>query len=304
MLNLFPIEIKKALSKINLENVYEIRLRINKPISLNILGKICFLSSKGQTMSVNEAIILSKEDMEIIFYSACEHSVFSVNDNIKQGFITLDGGYRVGITGEVVYDNDEVLTIKNISSLNIRIPHQVSGCAEIALNYCLTNSFENTLIISPPGAGKTTVLRDLAYQISKNNIAYNLMIVDERNEISNTIDGVTNFNVGLLTDVITNSNKTFGFDNAIRTMRPDIIFTDEIGNNDDICSIRKAYTCGIKLVATIHANSIQDLKNKKEISEILDQKVFKRYILLSTRNGVGTYEGIYDENFKLMYREI
>lgn len=304
MLDIFPAEIKKALSRINLENVYELRLRINKPISLNILGKICFLSPKGQTMSVNEAIILSKEDMEVVFYSACEHSVFSVNDNIKQGFLTLDGGYRIGITGEIVYDKNEIHTIKNISSLNIRIPHQITGCAEIALNYCLTNSFENTLIISPPGAGKTTVLRDLAYQISKNNIAYNLMIIDERNEISNTINGVSNFNVGLLTDVITNSSKTYGFDNAIRTMRPDIIFTDEIGSNEDISSLRKAYTCGIKIVATIHANSIQDLKNKKELSELLEHKVFRRYVLLSVRNGVGTYEGIYDENFKLLYREM
>ena len=130
------------------------------------------------------------------------------------------------------------------------------------------------------------------------------MIIDERNEISNTIDGVSNFDVGLLSDTIVGSSKSFGFASSIRTMRPDIIFTDEIGNKDDIDCIMKAATCGIKIAATIHASSIQDIKNKKEMEDIIQSKIFKRYILLSTRKGVGTYEGIYDEYFKLLYREI
>lgn len=303
MLEIFPERIKNALSKLNLNNVYEIRLRVNKPIAINQLGQTYFVSIKGITSNCNDAIILTKEEIEIIFYSICENSVFSVNDRIKQGFITLQNGARVGITGEIVYENNKISTIKNVSSLNIRIPHEIYGCAEIAFNYCLTNTFENTLIISPPGAGKTTIMRDLARQISKHNIAYNIMIIDERNEISNTISGVTNFDVGILTDVIINSSKEFGFNTSIRTMRPDIIFTDEIGGINDIESIKKAATCGIKVAATIHASSLNDLKNKKEMEDVIQSKIFKRYILLSNRKGVGTYEGIFDENFKLLFRE-
>lgn len=303
MLENFPERIKNALLRINFNNVYEIRLRVNKPIAINQLGQTYFLSLKGQTSNCNDAIILTKEEIEIIYYSICENSIFSVNDKIKHGFITLKNGARVGIAGEIVYENDKISTMKNISSLNIRIPHEIYGCAEIAFNYCITNTFENTLIISPPGAGKTTIMRDLARQISKHNIAYNIMIIDERNEISNTIGGITNFDVGILTDVIINSSKEFGFNTAIRTMRPDIIFTDEIGSIKDIESIRLAATCGIKLAATIHAASLNDIRNKKELEELIQSKIFKRYILLSTRKGVGTYEGIFDENFKLLFRE-
>ena len=304
MLEIFTSEIKKALSTLNLKNIYEIRLRVNKPIAINVLGKLNFLSYKGLTTKLQEAIVVTKSEMNTIFYSICQHSVYSVNDELKQGYVTIKGGIRVGVAGQLVYENNEVLTIKGVSSLNIRIPHEVVGFAEMAFNYCLTNSFENTLIISPPGSGKTTLLRDLARQISKHNIAYNLMIIDERNEITNTIDSVASFDTGYFTDVLTNCSKMYGFQAGIRTLRPDIIFTDEIGGIDDIEAIEKAATCGIKIAATIHAASINDLKNKKELSSILNSKLFKRYILLSNRKGVGTYEGIFDENFKLLYREI
>ncbi len=303
-MDILPDRIANAVKLIDNSKLYEIRLRVNKPITVNIQNRYHYLTDSGLASNLENAITPTTETINTIFYNACEHSKYAVNDELKQGYITLNGGYRLGICGEMVYENNEISTIKNISSLNIRIPHEVKGCAKIAFEYCLTNTFENTLIISPPGAGKTTVLRDLARLISHNLIVYNIVVIDERNEISNTIDGVNVFNVGNFTDVLCNCKKKFGFNTAIRTLKPDIIFTDEIGSADDIDAIIKASTCGIKIAATVHATSIESLKKKEDFKKVIEDKLFTRYIVLSTRKGVGTYEAIYDENFRLLYKEI
>ena len=201
---------------------------------------------------------------------------------------------------EVVSVNGCIKTIKNISSLNFRFPHFIKNCSLNIYPYIVSNgNIKNTLIISPPGAGKTTYLRDLIYQISNRENLLNILVIDERNEITCVFDG-ENFIKLKNIDVYSNCTKKFAFNNGIRSMKPDVIFTDEINIDKDLDDIENALTCGVKIISTIHAYNINDLKNKQSFFRIIDKRLFDRFVVLSNDNGVGTLDGIYNENLKLL----
>lgn len=304
MLNkIFPLNIYEIISsKLNYSKIYEIRMRSEKPIMINYSGKFYFLSPEGLTNDEDNAIICENKIIETIILRASNHSIYSVNDDIKKGFITISGGIRIGICGDLVFENGVVKTIKNFSSLNLRFPHEIKNCSLNAFNYIVNNNeILNTLIISPPSSGKTTFIRDLCFQISNNNLPLNLLLLDERNEISATINGVNQMDVGKRTDILLYSTKKIGFENGIRSMAPDVILTDELGNREDLDAVIYACFSGVNIIASTHAKDISDLKNKANFNEILSKKIFKRYIVLSSRNGPGTYEGIFDENFIRIY---
>ena len=162
------------------EKLNEIRIRKNKKIVVNICGKLYYISSKGITSKYELAITASGQMIEEIVKRASEHSFYAYANQIRHGFITVSGGIRIGLTGEVVLDGNNVKTIKNINSLNIRIPHQVLGCSEGVIDYILNNGFQNTLVISPPGCGKTTLIRDILYLLTKKKYCFNVLLVDER----------------------------------------------------------------------------------------------------------------------------
>ena len=286
---------------LNLSKLYEIRIRVNKPLMINYASKFYFLGLEGVTDKDN-SIICDKSLIEGIILRASNHSIYSVNEDIKKGFITVSGGIRIGLCGDVVSENNIVKTIKNFNSINIRFPHEVKNCSLNIINYLIeTGQVLNTLIVSPPGSGKTTFIRDICYQISSKNLALNLLLLDERNEISASSMGINQMDVGNLTDIMLYSTKKQGFENGIRSMSPNVIIADELGNKEDFDSILYASNCGVSVVATIHANSVIDLKNKSNFSEVLNKKIFKRYVFLSSRNGAGTIEGVFDENFVRLY---
>lgn len=284
-------------STIKYDFLFEIRLRINKPIVINYGNKLYFLSPEGLCSNEENAIICTKNLIESVVLKASNFSLYSVNDDIKRGFITLNSGIRIGLCGEVVEENGFIKTVKNFNSLNIRFPHEVRNCSLNVLNFiAFDGQVLNTLVVSSPGSGKTTFIRDLCYQIGKRNYPLNLLVLDERNEIASLNKGEPMMDVGKFTDVYQFGNKKSGFENGIRTMNPNVIITDEICGKDDVESLIYACNSGVNIIATTHAKDIQDLKDKKLFNEVLAKKIFKRYVVLSRKSGVGTLEGVFDEN--------
>ena len=277
--------------KVNLKAVNEIRFRADKPILISMGGKSYFLSEKGISSSLSEALYSSKIVIEDIIFRASECSIYSVNEQIKRGYIITENGLRIGIGGNVVEENGQVKTMANFNSINIRIPHIVKNCSLSAFSNIVHDGIiENTLIISPPGCGKTTFLRDFVMQLSERNLLYNVLLLDERGELD------TNLSANFF-DKIAFSSKKMGFENGIRALSPDLIVTDEVGQEEDVDAILYASTCGVKILASTHADSMETFLKKDLFQKLIKEKVFKRYVLLSKRNGPGTYEGIYNENF-------
>ncbi len=296
-----PKSIYNAVKKyLSLVDVNEIRIRLNSPVVVSVKNKKYYLGENG-FCSVDQAIVCDYIMLQDIVYKLCENSVYSVNDNLKCGFVTLPKGIRVGVAGEVVTENGRVQTIKNFQAINIRIPHNIVGCSEFALEYILDNEFKNSLVISPPGAGKTTFIKDVIYQIYKRNYSFNVLVADERNEIAGIDNGEMGFDLGNFADVYTNCSKEFAFKFGIRSMRPDIIVTDEIDIDKDLQTIVDATNCGVKVLATIHSGNIQQLRQKRGFDEVISNHIFDRFIVLSTDEGPGTLKAIYDAKFQCLY---
>lgn len=294
---ILPTNMLISLSKINFNKLNEIRIRLNKPICVLYANKLSFLTDEGLSESEEDALIASKNLIESIILKASNYSIYSINEDIKRGFITLSSGIRIGVCGLVVAENCEVKTIKDFSSLNIRVPHEVKNCSLNVFNYLFCeNELQNTLVLSSPCGGKTTFIRDICYQISCKCKPMNILILDERNEITAVSEGNPTMNVGKFTDVYLYGNKKMGFENGIRSMSPELIVTDEISNREDLDSLQLAFNSGVKLLATTHSKNIDELKEKSLFSEMIRKKVFKRYVVLSRKNGAGTIEGVFDEN--------
>lgn len=292
---ILPIHIFKAIDEnLSLNQLNEIRLRAMQPIVVYLGGQPYYLSEKGVTSNLNKAMHATKQEIEEIVFSASGFSIYSVNEQIKRGFIVTSGGLRIGLGGDVVKENGAVRTITNFTSLNIRIPHQVEDCSLGAFDKIVEDmTIKNTLVISPPGAGKTTFIRDFVYQLSKQNYCLNVLVLDERGEIS----GGGELKLGSFTDVISFTSKLEGFEQGIRTMSPALIVTDELGTEEDIKALKYAMNCGVSVLATVHASNLEELKQKTGFKELLDNKYFSRFVLLSSKQGPGTLEGVYNQNF-------
>ena len=280
------LEIQKYIKSFN-ENIEEIRLRNNRPIVIRTSFRNIIL----------EHIVKTEELLET-FQNVCEHSIYSYQKQICEGFITIKGGHRVGITGNCAIENGKIININYISSLNFRIAKEKKGCSNKILNYIIDNNeILNTLIISRPGCGKTTMLRDLVRNISSGVSQYNLNpktcgVVDERGEIASMYKGIPQNDVGILSDVIDNVSKYDGMKLLVRSMAPDVIICDEIGNKEDVDAIEYAMCSGVKGIFTAHGNSLEDLLNNSEIRSLIEKHLIKLVIVLDEKK-LGEIKNIY-----------
>lgn len=270
-------EIKKYMS--NIQNIEEIRLRTNKPIILK--------NSNGNNLLIH---IVSKEELLETFQKVCEQSIYSYQKQICEGFITIKGGHRVGITGSCVIENGKIININYISSLNFRIAREKKDVSNKILKYILNeNDVNNTLIISKPGCGKTTILRDLVRKISTKKTCG---IVDERGEIASMYKGEPQNDIGILSDVMDNCTKSDGMKMLIRSMSPEVIVCDEIGNKQDIEAINYAMCSGVKGIFTAHGNSLEEIMLNEQISQLLEKYIVQIIIVLDDKKR-GEIKNIY-----------
>jgi len=286
----FPVRIKYYLKEIFDQNEYiisnleEIRIRAGKEIVLKM----------GQDNKILNYIVSQQELLEL-FESICENSIYSYKNQICEGYITIKGGHRVGITGNVVAEENKVININYISSLNFRIARQKNNCSKNIITHIINeemNTIYNTLIVSPPGGGKTTVLKDIVRQLSDGikEISFKgktVGVVDERGEIAAMYKGIPQNDIGVRTDVISNINKSKGMHMLIRSMSPEIIVCDEIGSQQDILAINYAICCGIKGIFTAHAGSFEELMLNPELENLINTYMIERIIFLNSKQKGG-----------------
>lgn len=263
--------ILNSINEKEIETLEEIRIRVSKPIILKLANKEIIV----------EYIVTTQDILEIV-EKITENSMYSYQQQICSGYITLKGGHRVGISGNVVMEENKVINVNYIYSLNFRIARQIIGVAEKVVNEVLKNDeVSNTLIISKPGAGKTTILRDLIRIISKTKT---VGVVDERGEIAAMYKNEPQNDLGIKVDILSNISKNLGIKMLVRSMSPDVIVADEIGTKEDIEAIKYAVTSGVKGIFTAHANNIEDIKKSPILKELLDLNLIDKIIILDKNN--------------------
>jgi stage III sporulation protein AA len=309
LLKIFSIKLRTILSKLNLnyDLLQEIRLRVNAPLLVIYDNREYFITDEAElALTVTEPYFITKNEIRETMEYISNYSLYAFEEELKQGFITITGGHRIGIAGKAVLEENRVKSMKHISFINIRLSHQVKGCADKVLPYITGEQEEcyHTLIVSPPRCGKTTMLRDVIRQLSdgtKNRKGVPVGVVDERSEIGACYMGIPQNDLGMRTDVLDCCPKAKGMLMLIRSMSPRVIAVDEVGSVEDIEAIEYVMNCGCKLIATVHGNSLEDIKSKPILGKLVKEKLFERYILLDNYGEVGHLKEIFDEKGVKIY---
>lgn len=308
--SIFPDKIKRIFMSLNINEakLEEIRFRCMRPVTIRYNAREYFVGECGglSDRSDNAFVITSQMIGEILSY-ASNYSIYAHEEDLRNGFITIRGGHRIGLAGRIVMENEKIKTIKNISYMNIRVSHEVRGCADKILPYIIKgndNNIYHTLIISPPGCGKTTLLRDIIRQVSDGNETFhglNVGVVDERSEIGASYMGNAQNDIGMRTDVLDCCPKSLGMMMMVRSMSPKVVAVDEIGSIDDVNALEYITKCGCRIIATVHGGGIDDILQKPVLGKLVRNRVFQRYIILSNRIKAGFVEGIFDDRGTSLY---
>lgn len=294
-------EILRKIQGVDFEDIEEIRIRIGKPLLLQGNRKEVFLDSQGQLVPLNFAYKVEREDLIQTLERMTQSSLYAAEEEMKQGYLTLPGGHRVGIVGEALLKNNELQTLKHISGLNVRIAREIKGRVLDVLPMLLNpdGTLYHTLILSPPRAGKTTLLRELIQNLSDGNPDFNwrgqtVGVVDERGELAGMWQGIPSYNLGCRTDVLDSCPKHIGISMLIRAMSPNIVAVDELGHPQDVEAVLDALRTGVSVLSTAHASSLEEALQRPFLKELFAYGVFERVLVLSRKQGPGTIEAIHD----------
>jgi stage III sporulation protein AA len=269
-----------------LEGAAEIRIRQGLPLIL-------------RTSCGGEAVLPyspTARDISGMLDKMANSSLYAFDSEIKNGFITIPGGHRVGICGRAALEGGRIKTIRNISGLTIRIARQILGAGDEVLPHISGNC----LIISPPGQGKTTVLRDIIRLLSLDG--RHISVVDERSEIAGSHLGARQNDLGPRTDVLDAAPKAEGMLLMLRAHSPDIIAVDEIGDEADISAIMTVACCGVQILATLHGENVDDLRKKPILAPLISNKIFDRYIFLTNKPNPGSLKAVYSKDLEVVRR--
>jgi len=286
-----------------LADLEEIRLRRDRPLMLGVGGSDYFICQDGTPVSESSGVyVVNAVDLEKVLHNISGSSMYALEEELKNGYVTLPGGHRVGLTGKAVLENGRVKTLKYLSGLNIRVCREIKGAADGLIKHLIDRRVQNiyhTVILSPPRCGKTTLLRDLVRQVSNGLPGLQLAgrtvgVVDERSEIAGCHRGLPQMDVGVRTDVLDGCPKAQGMMILLRAMSPDVIVTDEIGSMEDIHALEEVFNAGVRVIVTIHGSSLRELANRPALKYLLQLNIIERFVLLGRSRGVGTVEKIYN----------
>ncbi len=286
--------IKKIIEGINettIENIQEIRLRKNKPVVIVIHGESSFLTTNSKTTYIvsNNCVIPTENEIVDTINKMCGYSMHTQVENFSNGFLTLKNGSRIGLSGTAVYEEGNIKSVKDISSINIRIPRNKINISDAVFDYFRSKGLKNIIVVGPPNSGKTTMLKDIAYQLSSGRMGkyYKVCIIDERNEIS------TNEFSGPNTDVLSGFKKDNGIVISMRTLSPDFIICDEISSTNEVLKIIDGMNSGIRFVLSLHSSNLNELKNKRVFNLLVEEANFDTVVFLSDSSRPGEISKIY-----------
>ncbi len=304
---IFALRLREILHKadLDLEKLQEVRLRSGRPVLLQYGGREYSVMQDGTlTASAAEGICISGEELEETLEYVSGYSMYAFDEEMKQGFLTVPGGHRVGVAGKLVIENGRIQCIRHISCANIRLSHQICGCADTVIRYLVNDgTLCHTLIISPPRCGKTTLLRDLIRQISNGTpwlAGMTVGVIDERSELAGAYLGEAQNDLGMRTDVLEGAPKAEGMMMLLRSMSPQVIAVDEIGSDADSYALENVFYCGCKLIATAHGTSLEDIRRKPLFQRMAQEQMFERYIVLEG-NPAGKVKEILDGQGNCLY---
>ena len=290
-----PEKLRKILPRPLLAELQEVRLRCGQPVLLKTAAGCFSLSEEGRLLPSpwKDGIRISAADLRETVAILSGYSLYAFEEELRQGYLTIDGGHRVGFCGKAVLEKGELRTLRQINALNIRIAREQKGWGEEILPWLMEgDAFCHTLLVSPPGCGKTTLLREIIRCLSERGRTVG--VVDERGEVAPLRDGIPQMDVGPCTDVLEGCPKAQGIMLLLRSMAPEVIAADELGRKEDIAAVEEALYAGVKLIATAHGRDLADLKTRPQLHLLTEKKIFERYVFLSGRKGVGTVEDILD----------
>ncbi len=283
-----PHSLRRYMYGINFDTAYEIHLGVNMPLAVYFPDGRFFVTRRGiLTRNASEGVTVTRADIDGALELITDASIYSVKDEICGGFVTVDGGHRVGITGSAVIRNGRISFVKDISALNFRLAAEVTGAADNVIAAVTDGqTVKNTLFISPPGAGKTTILRDTARRLSE--AGFRVSIADERYEIAAMHGGKSAFDLGPSCDVLSGAAKSEAMITLLRSMSPDVIITDELGGDDDFKAVEKLLNCGVSVIASVHGRGVSQARSR--CGDLI--KLFDIAVVMSKNPRVGTIEDV------------